>query len=780
MLYLIRSIALFPLIGVDAHPVQGNQYRVDTIDPGFWAEGKLQPGDLLVEVNGESPSESFVLRTFEYLEMASSIKIVRESAGESQELSFDIPSDLTRNELVFRLILPSLSMLVFASFAFFVYRRKKEDPAAIYLILFFLSIGLAYLSSFSSGKGDLIGRTIMTIAFPAVPLTFLLFLNRYLLRYGKIFASRKVMTVMWGGFVLNLLLQVVEVFRFIGIKPEVLMAYFALGNLYILYKLIREYIAHRESDLKSLFKLTLLGQMVGFLPFLLLFGVPRLFGVPFIPVEAAAICLLGLPLVYLYMFTTQRLFDIDFFLSRFSYYTMLAFVPTLIITGLAVLIMSQNQLPWLNWVQLFLIVYLLITVFLFGKEFLDHRLRPKWSKDLNNFQGSLDRFSSRISRVMKQADLERVLEQEIRTILPIRDVKFFSYEQDAASMNRTTGKPGQTASAPTPENEQVAAQAVRELAESGRKLAVGVAVVLSRGLAVVIGQKRSTYHILWVGDKTNRTKFNLDELSWLKTLANYSAIVYENLYLIENLIGDLEAEMSKRQGTPTWVLRMIFQLAESERRKLASDLHDSALQDQLIWYRKLEAAMLDHELSEELRNDLTDIREGLLDVIHQIRETCNELRPPLLTEMGLVESLRSLFEQQQIRANYSIEFEAGPLTEALSDEATLTLFRIVQELLVNAGKHAKASRIWIELGQENGIRLRYKDDGIGLAQEKLGDSYQHMGLSGIKERVRSLAGKIRFFSEPGEGLEVDIWLPEKTAVSEGEDGKDGHDSNLAG
>lgn len=239
--------------------------------------------------------------------------------------------------------------------------------------------------------------------------------------------------------------------------------------------------------------------------------------------------------------------------------------------------------------------------------------------------------------------------------------------------------------------------------------------------------------------------------------------------------------MSKRQGTPSWVLRMIFQLAESERRKLASDLHDTALQDQLVWYRKLEAAMLDHDMPPEMRGQLTDIREGLLDVIHQIRETCNELRPPLLKEMGLVESLRSLFEQQQIRANYAIEFNAGEPPESLGDEETLTLFRIVQELLVNASKHARATLIRIELREdEGGVRLRYRDDGVGLALEKLQDSYQHMGLSGIKERVRSHAGRIRFLSEPGEGLEVDLWLPIESAAHEGEDGIDERDSNLAG
>ncbi|QJC50430.1 histidine kinase [Paenibacillus albicereus] len=721
----------------------------------------------MARINDESADRHLPLRYFGYVELASSLDVIRAGQdGQENTLRIELPDQLAQKDWLFWFVVPTLALLVFSCFGFFVYSRKKEDPAALRLILFFLSIGFAYLSAMVSGRGDLVGRVVLTVAFAGVPLTFLLFLDRYLQRYGKRFASKAALLLMQAGFIAQLAVQAVELTTgAVSFKSLFLMAYFVLGNAYIIYKLVRSYLAHRQDDLKSLFKLTLLGHLVGFLPFLLLYGVPLLFGVPIIPAQVAAAFLLGLPIVYLYMFTTQRLFDIDFFLSRFSYYTIIAFFPTLLITGLAVVLTSHRQLAWVGWAQLFLVVYLLITAFLFIKEFLDHRLRPKWNKDLNNFQGSLDRFSSRISRVMKQADLERVLEQEVRSILPVREVAFFRYEPEA--------EPGTA--------QTLQADAARELAASGRRLGVGAAVVLSTGLAVVIGQKRSAFQILWIGDKTNRTKFNPDELGWLKTLANYSAIVFENLHLIENLIGDLEAEMSKRQGTPSWVLRMIFQLAESERRKLASDLHDTALQDQLIWYRKLEAAMVDYDMPPEMRSQLTDIREGLLDVIHQIRETCNELRPPLLEEMGLVGSLRSLFEQQQIRANYAIEFKAGELPKSLGDQETLTLFRIVQELLVNASKHARASLIRIELREdEGGVRLRYRDDGVGLALEKLQDSYQHMGLSGIKERVRSHAGRIRFLSEPGEGLEVDLWLPNESAAHEGEDGIDERDSNLAG
>ncbi|WP_055109814.1 ATP-binding protein [Paenibacillus ihumii] len=79
---------------------------------------------------------------------------------------------------------------------------------------------------------------------------------------------------------------------------------------------------------------------------------------------------------------------------------------------------------------------------------------------------------------------------------------------------------------------------------------------------------------------------------------------------------------------------------------------------------------------------------------------------------------RSLFEQSEIRSNYIVDFQADDFSAELNDEQMITIFRVVQELLWNASKHAKASKIMISLAEKNGIQLTYKDDGIGLKLEE--------------------------------------------------------------
>ncbi|WP_150269835.1 ATP-binding protein [Paenibacillus tepidiphilus] len=773
--YLSLSILQHRMIGTDVEKDSQGRYVATDTPPGYWGYGKILPGDIIEEINGSSSSAFHSIKAFNRIEGASTITLVRTlSDGGQERITLAVARGIGTDNLLLEYILPFGSLLLFAGFSLFVYRRKKCDRAAVYLILFFLSTGFAYFSASSSGRADILGNMLFNASFILVPVFFLQFLDQYLKQYSEPLVPRGGFAGFYSISAAIVAVTLIKIFSgynllyFIPVHPT--LPFFIFMNLYTIFKLIQKFVMHRRGPLRSLFKLTLFGHMLGFMPFILLFGLPSLFGITLVTPQVSSIFLLAIPVVYLYMFTTRQLFDVDFVLSRFLYHLIIAFIPTSLITAFGFLITQHNNYSWVKWVQLFLMVYFIVTILLFIKEYADFRLRPSFNKNLYSFQGSLDRFSTRISRVMKRADLERVLEQEIVSILPVKKVAFLEIDREAGLLGgrkRATG--------------DVPVSVLTALRGAVHKLTVGELVNVPSGLCVTMGQKGSTFHVLWLADKENRTKYNLDELGWLKTLANYSAIVYENLYLIENLIEDLEQEFQKQKGASPWVMRLIFNLSETERRRLAADLHDSALQDQLIWYRKLETIMLDHTMAPDLYRELESVREGLLDVIHQIRETCNEMRPPLLKEMGIVEALGQLFEQAQIRSNYVIDFQTSRHVSELNDEQTLALFRIVQELLRNASKHAKATVVEIGLEQErNAIRLQYKDNGVGMELDELNDSYQHMGLSGIKERVRSLEGDIDFHSAVGEGLEVCITLPLEPESMSIEGREDWNDKNLAG
>lgn len=333
-------------------------------------------------------------------------------------------------------------------------------------------------------------------------------------------------------------------------------------------------------------------------------------------------------------------------------------------------------------------------------------------------QMSLNRLSSDLANVIKVSELEERLIDEVTSVLPASRV---SIEEGADGQHAARGE---------------APDAIR----------------------IRIGEKPQP---VFLSVHLERPLVKMEE-EWLDTAVHYVKILYDNLHRTEDLMKRLE-DLVGTNETPRWMMRLLFRLSEKERAALSSDLHDSVLQDLIIWYRKLESLRSANAFGKDVQEELVRIENGLLDAIHQIRITCNELRPPFLLKMGLVESLKSLFSYARMFANYEIEFLAGQLDAPLHEDQILGVYRIVQELLNNASKHSRASRVVMSL-EDGGdhIHFRYEDDGVGVDLAELGGSYQHMGISGIEKRVLSLEGEVDIQSAPGQGFQVTVTFPKHT------------------
>ncbi|MEH7083035.1 PAS domain S-box protein [Neobacillus drentensis] len=333
-------------------------------------------------------------------------------------------------------------------------------------------------------------------------------------------------------------------------------------------------------------------------------------------------------------------------------------------------------------------------------------------------QQSINRFSHDLANVIKVSELENRLIDEVKRVLPVT----------SASIE------------PIPRN-----------------------------LEATLSDKKEKWVKIAEKDQLIYLRIGIDqalkkiEEEWLETAVHYVTILYDNLGFIEDLMKRIE-DMVSINETPKWMLRLLFRLSEKERASLSSDLHDSVLQDLIIWYRKLESLRSTSKFNDGIQEELMQIEEGLLDAIHQIRITCNELRPPFLLKMGLVESLKSLFSYARMFSNYEIEFSAMDLIHPLNEDQILGMYRIVQELLNNATKHSKATKVTMNLtSKQEYIHFSYADNGVGIELTSIGGSFKHMGLAGIENRVLSLEGKVEFHSVPQEGFHMDITIPTITA-----------------
>lgn len=235
---------------------------------------------------------------------------------------------------------------------------------------------------------------------------------------------------------------------------------------------------------------------------------------------------------------------------------------------------------------------------------------------------------------------------------------------------------------------------------------------------------------------------------------------------ISEVFNALSADLSKATSERTELARRLVDAQEQERRHIARELHDeiaqklSALNAHAACLRTL-AQREGKEFVEEAR-ELESMTSGLMSTL---RRTLTYLRPQEIDDLGLVQSLEALVarhnETARGRTSYSIETAGG--VAHLRAETSAHVYRIVQEALTNASKHANARNVQVLLGQgadsnRETIRLSVIDDGIGPSASDEPSPATKAGLIGMRERVVALSGTFAAGPLPtgGFGLEVEF------------------------
>lgn len=203
----------------------------------------------------------------------------------------------------------------------------------------------------------------------------------------------------------------------------------------------------------------------------------------------------------------------------------------------------------------------------------------------------------------------------------------------------------------------------------------------------------------------------------------------------------------------------IDEVQEEERRRIAADLHDDPIQ--VVTAADLRAQALARRLEDpELRAEAVELHETLREATERLRSLLFELRPPALDREGLAAALRQYLGRSwgdgslQTTVDDRLDGEPPP-------DVGATLFRIAQEAVANARKHARASRVEVQLvGSRAGIRLLVIDDGKGLEPLDVASPRPgHLGIPAMLERAELAGGWCRVDGAPSGGTVVECWLP---------------------
>ncbi len=248
-------------------------------------------------------------------------------------------------------------------------------------------------------------------------------------------------------------------------------------------------------------------------------------------------------------------------------------------------------------------------------------------------------------------------------------------------------------------------------------------------------------------DVTEKNQVQKDLEQAKEKLARYSQD-------LEQQVENRTLELRKVRDTLRQLSGKIMAAHENERRKVARELHDHL--GQILTALKMDTVWLEKNLM--VSNETAALRARRIsalidDTIEDVRKMAFRLRPGVLDDLGLVAALEILTRDFEDRSDISCIFSHDNVSE-VDDTLATAFYRIAQEAVTNAVRHADATLIKVELTLSDGwLVLCVTDNGLGFSQEDLNDS-DGLGLTGMKERAALVGGDLRIDSEPGRGTQV--------------------------
>jgi PAS domain S-box-containing protein len=207
------------------------------------------------------------------------------------------------------------------------------------------------------------------------------------------------------------------------------------------------------------------------------------------------------------------------------------------------------------------------------------------------------------------------------------------------------------------------------------------------------------------------------------------------------------------------LLERVVTSQEEERRQVAGDIHDDAIQAMVAVTLQLQA--LGGRLQDPRSTELLErLAATATESVGRLRQLVFELRPPLLDEVGLAAAIDQYARRAGELAGFTVQVSDESAGE-LPDELRVVAYRIVQEALANVRAHARAGRVAVRLEEiDEGLLGRVSDDGVGflpgLVERRPAG---HLGLISMREQAAMAGGWCRVASAPGMGTTVELWLP---------------------
>ena len=217
----------------------------------------------------------------------------------------------------------------------------------------------------------------------------------------------------------------------------------------------------------------------------------------------------------------------------------------------------------------------------------------------------------------------------------------------------------------------------------------------------------------------------------------------------------LERELDLRRADLQKLSTLLLRAQEDERRSLARELHDEVGQSLSAILMETEGAECEDRPA-GIREHLDSIKRLAEQTVNQVRDLALLLRPSMLDDLGLAPALNWHARETSKRTGLNVAVSADDAIDSLPDEHRTCIYRLVQEAVNNAVRHAHARTVEVAVHKQNQkVDVTVQDDGAGFDTRFM----RGLGLLGMEERIRRLGGHLKISSEPGRGTLVRAVLP---------------------
>ncbi|MBO1004535.1 sensor histidine kinase [Pseudogracilibacillus auburnensis] len=633
----------------------------------------------------------------------------------------------------------------------YIINTQSRKKSSNYLIFFLLAGSTTFASSSGLGLDNKVMMIILSISFQLSGWYFQQFVFETL-RNKRIIKRQQSKTWKINQLILFtiIIFDVISLFLNMNISINftfsnmdislniiriIYIIYFFINISTPLLQIIRLLINKKTQHHKTFLLWMLFIPTIAFGPFVFFNALPLLFGEPWIDSYVAAVAFFAIPFGYTYLILTKKLLDLTFVFNRIIYYGGMALFPSLFISIVLVLLISTFHIFTI--LQTFVIIYVFHILYLLIKERFDFYFRRFLFHDKSNNVQFIERIGEELSRIMTLKDLENFIINEIGIHFNTTTITVIDYQEslEQIKLKHLVGKL------------DVTKESLKQAIEKNKEETF---INIGRALGIFLTKNNSTSKYLWI-EKQNDRSLTINEKSWFILFSSYIRLTYENIVMNEQYVKQIT---NSKEQTSASLSRFLFHFAETERKKLAGDIHDTILQDQIYIYRKLD------ELAQNNHPELVGIRNGLKNIIDKTRQTCSELLPNDLSNNGLSFSLAELLEQFKQKGEFQLIYEVDISDDHFVDyEKPIAIYRVIEELLNNSIKHSDAERVSVTIWEsDQQICIDYLDDGKGFHFEEVSNK-DRIGLKGMVERIKSNGGEIEFETQIPENVKIYITIP---------------------